>query len=75
MRRVSWYLSADAADAVDQAVNAITARLGPDTPRHVALSALLATVTQHTDDVAGRLLTDRAARLEAELAALKQQQD
>lgn len=72
MRRVSWYISAEAADAVDQAVNAITSKLGADTPRHVALSALLATVTQHADDVAGRLLTERAVRLEAELAALKQ---
>jgi len=70
MRRVSWYASAEAVEAVDQAVDAITTRLGPGTPRHVALSALLLAATTHTDAIAGQLLADRAAQLSAELARL-----
>jgi hypothetical protein len=70
MRRVSWYASADAVDAVEAAVETITARLGPGTPRHVALSALLHAAANQADDVAGQLLSERAAQLAAELDRL-----
>lgn len=70
MRRVSWYAQADAVEAIDQAVDSITARLGSGTPRHVALSALLIAAAAQADTVAGQLLADRADRLSAELARL-----
>jgi hypothetical protein len=70
MRRVSWYASTDAVEAVDQAVESITSRLGPGTPRHIALSALLRVAADQADTIAGQLLAERAAQLSAELSRL-----
>jgi hypothetical protein len=71
MRRASFYVSQAAADALDTAVGQILAVLGDDTPRHVALSALLLAAAEQAEAVAQRLARQRADELAARLAALQ----
>lgn len=70
MRRISLYVTADAAEALQRAAEHIQAALGEDTPRHVALSALLRTGADQAADVARRLRRERAATLADRLHAL-----
>lgn len=72
MRRTSLYITQEAADALDAAVDQVLAALGGDTPRHVALSALLIAGTQRAEDVTRQLAAQQAAELAERLAALQQ---
>ncbi|MEV6562966.1 hypothetical protein AB0M22_45115 [Nocardia sp. NPDC051756] len=71
MRRASFYISAAAAEALEHATDQIMQLLGDDTPRHVALSALLTAGANQVDAVAKELAQQRAAELTARLAALQ----
>ncbi|MFF0547222.1 hypothetical protein ACFYTF_30760 [Nocardia thailandica] len=70
MRRASFYVSAEAAAALERAADQIVQLLGDGTPRHVALSALLLAGAGQADVVAQELARQRAAELAARLAAL-----
>ncbi|MFE2962019.1 hypothetical protein [Nocardia tengchongensis] len=70
MRRTSFYITQAAATALEAAADQIVALLGEDTPRHVALSALLVAGANQVDVVAQELARQRAAELSARLAAL-----
>lgn len=72
MRRTSFYISTDAAQALDAAVEYVLNVLGADTPRHVALSALLHAGAERAPEVARRLVQEQAAQLQARLAQLQQ---
>lgn len=73
MRRISLYVTADAADALDQAATSVLAALGGDVPRHVALSALLEAGARQAPEVAQQLVQQRTAELAARLQALQHQ--
>ncbi|MFC9898528.1 hypothetical protein ACFVMC_32960 [Nocardia sp. NPDC127579] len=73
MRRTSFYISAAAAAAVEDAADRILQLLGDDTPRHVALSALLTAGADQVETVVQKLAKQRTAELTARLAALKEQ--
>ena len=70
MRRASFYISEQAAQALDHAADHIVQVLGDSTPRHVALSALLIAGAGQVDVVTQELARARAADLAARLAAL-----
>ncbi|MBF6301648.1 hypothetical protein IU459_29520 [Nocardia amamiensis] len=70
MRRASFYITREAADALERAADKIVQLLGDGTPRHVALSALLLAGAEQVDAVAQELARQRAAELAARLAAL-----
>jgi hypothetical protein len=70
MRRASFYISEQAAQALDRAADHIVQVLGDSTPRHVALSALLIAGAGQVDVVTQELARARAAELAARLAAL-----
>jgi hypothetical protein len=70
MRRTSFYITKQAADALESAADRIVQLLGEGTPRHVALSALLLAGAGQVDAVAQELAKERAAELAARLAAL-----
>jgi len=72
MRRVSYYVSAQAANALDAAADQIQNVLGSDVPRHVALSALITAGTMNLEQVIKQLATDRAAALAERIAQLEQ---
>lgn len=72
MRRTSLYVTAAAADALEAASDHVLAALGGNTPRHVALSALLLAGAEQAETVARRLAEQQAAELTARLAALRQ---
>ncbi|MCW2915875.1 MAG: hypothetical protein JWN52_3943 [Actinomycetia bacterium] len=74
MKRVSYYISADVAAALDEAVEEVLIQLGGDVPKHQVLSALLAAGAGHIADVTAALAQSRAAELAAQLEALRQQQ-
>ncbi|WP_415648539.1 hypothetical protein [Stackebrandtia soli] len=71
MTRQSYYINREAADALDDAVDAVLAVLGPDTPRHVALSAIIRAGADRATDVAATLAEDRATELERRIAELR----
>lgn len=71
MRRVSYYVSAQAADALDAAADRIQSVLGSDVLRHVALSALITAGTMDLEQVIKQLATDRAAALADRIAQLE----
>ncbi len=71
MRRVSLYVSADAAAALEDAADQIVTALGGGTPRHVALSALLLAGAAQGGLVAQQLVHQRASELAEQLAALQ----
>lgn len=70
MRRVSYYLSADAADALEKGVDQVREALGGEIARHVALSALIETGAAQTDRIIKELAQARAQALAAQLAEL-----
>ncbi|TCJ88100.1 hypothetical protein [Nocardia alba] len=70
MRRASFYITREAAEALERAADRIVQVLGDGTPRHVALSALLLAGAGQVDVVAQELARQRAAELTARLAAL-----
>uniref|UniRef100_UPI003F495D3B hypothetical protein n=1 Tax=Nocardia sp. CA-095871 TaxID=3239971 RepID=UPI003F495D3B len=70
MRRASFYITQEAAAALEGAADQIVQLLGDGTPRHVALSALLLAGAGQVDVVAQELARQRAAELTARLAAL-----
>jgi N-acetylglucosamine kinase-like BadF-type ATPase len=71
MRRYSLYVTAEAAEALDEAVTTVRQALGADTPRHVALSALLHAAAEQADTVASRLAKQRAHELTEQLEHLQ----
>lgn len=71
MRRRSLYISADASNALDAAVDQVLAALGGDVPRHVALSAVVQAGAAQADTVATELAQQRAADLAARLRSLQ----
>lgn len=71
MTRASYYISRDAAEALDQAVHRVLAALGGDVPKHVVLSALLEAGAAQAHRVTARLAERRAAELEQRLDALR----
>lgn len=71
-RRISLYVTAEAADALDAAVDRVLATLGStEVPRHVALSALLHRAAEHADQIAAELGQQRAAELAEQLQHLQ----
>ncbi|MEV6073425.1 hypothetical protein AB0L82_43345 [Nocardia sp. NPDC052001] len=70
MRRTSLYITAEAAEALERAADRIVEILGDGTPRHQALSALLLAGVSQADAVTQDLARQRAAELQARLAAL-----
>lgn len=70
MRRTSFYITREAAEALERAADQIVQLLGEGTPRHVALSALLLAGAGQADVVAQELARQRAAELAERLAAL-----
>lgn len=72
MRRLSLYVTVEAAAALEAAADQILATLGEGTPRHVALSALLQAGAAQAEAVAADLARRRAAELAERLAALQQ---
>jgi hypothetical protein len=71
MRRASIYVSEEAAEALEAAADRILALLGKETPRHLALSALLLAGAEQADAVAQQLAQRRAAELAERLQALQ----
>lgn len=71
MARESYYVTQAAADAVEAAVRHILAALGPDVPKHVALSAVLTAGAERANEVAVKLAADQAAELTQRLEALR----
>jgi hypothetical protein len=71
MRRVSYYISTDAAAAMDAAVAEVVAALGGDLPKHVALSALIAAGAAQAPAVAKTLTEQATAELAERLNALR----
>ncbi len=63
------------ADQLDAAVDQVLAALGGDTPRHVALSALLLAGAEHAPEVTQHLAHEKAAQLHARLTELQQNND
>ena len=70
MRRTSFYISREEAEALERAADQIVQLLGEVTPRHVALSALLLAGAGQADVVAKELAQQHAAELAERLAAL-----
>lgn len=71
MTRESYYITKDAAEALTTAVDQIRVVLGPDTPKHVAISAIIATGAAAADQIAAELAEQRAAELAEQLAKLR----
>jgi hypothetical protein len=71
MRRVSYYISQEAAAQLDAAVARVTRALGGDIPKHVALSALIAAGADAADQVSEQLASVRAQALAAQLDQLR----
>lgn len=72
MRRTSIYITKDAADKLEAGVEQVLEILGEDTPRHVALSALIIAGAEQAPTIAKDLAKQQAAELAARLAALQQ---
>lgn len=73
MRRASYYISQEAADALDQAAAAVRATLGGDVPKHVVLSALITAGAERAAEVAAALGEARTAALADRLKALQRE--
>ena len=71
MKRESYYVTQEAADAIDQAVERIRAALGGDIPKQIVLSALLQAAADQADEVAARIAADQAQQLTSRLDALR----
>ena len=71
MRRVSYYVSEQAAQAMDDAVGQVVEALGGDVPKHVALSALIEAGADRVAEVAAGLAEQRAAELTRRLEAVR----
>lgn len=71
MKRVSYYITTETADALDAAVVEILDVLGPDTPRHVALSAVIGAGAAAAGQITVDLAQQRAEDLAARAAALR----
>src|SRR5262245_47510838 len=63
MKRASLYVKAAAMDRLDAAADRIMEILGPGTPRHVVLSALLDTAAAQAHEVARELVRKRQEKL------------
>lgn len=72
MKRASFYVSEEAAKALDDAAKLVLAKLGGGTPRHIVLSALLLAGAAQTEAVTRQLAAHEAAELTERLAALQQ---
>lgn len=72
MKRTSLYVTEAAAGALDDAADEVLKALGGNTPRYVALSALLQAGAGQVDQVIRELATKQAAELTERLEALKQ---
>lgn len=72
MKRGSLYASELAFTAFTQAVDTVHSALGADTPRHVAVSALLQAGADQASEVIKNLAAQHAADLTARLAALQE---
>lgn len=71
MARTSYYISQEAAAALDAAVDQVLTALGGDIPKHVALSALIAAGAAQAPAVAQQLAAARAAELAQRLDQLR----
>lgn len=71
MKRGSLYASKSALDGFDDAVRKVLETLGGNTPRHVAVSALLEAAAGQADQVARTLAKQQASELAERLDALK----
>lgn len=74
MRRVSLYVTKEAAAALEEAAEKVVAALGGEIRRHVALSALLTAAAEQTPAVTQDLIQIRAEQLATQLRDLQQQQ-
>ena len=72
MRRTSYYISQEAADAMEAAVAQVLDALGGQLPKHVALSALIKAGAAQAHQVARALAEERTAELAERLKALDQ---
>jgi hypothetical protein len=75
MRRASYYISREAAGAMDAAVAAVMDTLGTEVPKHVALSALIMAGAERAAEVATALGEARTAALADRLKALQSDPD
>jgi hypothetical protein len=73
MKRVSYYINAEAAAALDVAVNQVRKNLGKEVPKHVVLSALIQEAADSAGPVATRLAQERAQALAEQLERLQQE--
>lgn len=71
MKRGSLYASEQAFVQFDAAIKKVQATLGGDTPRHMAVSALLSVGAEHADEAIRKVESQRLAELTERLAALK----
>lgn len=72
MKRESYYVTQQAADAIEQAVEQIRAALGGEIPKQVVLSALLMAGAERAGEVAARIAADQTRELASRLDALRQ---
>lgn len=63
MTQKSYYISREAADALDSAVNKVLDILGTDEPRHVALSAIITVGASQVDRAASNIAHQRLDEL------------
>ena len=71
MRRTSLYISLDAANELDGAVEHVLEALGGDVAKHVILSALIRKAAASADQVTAQLAQERADALEQQLDRLR----
>lgn len=71
MRRWSLYSTEASAASFDAAVERLRAALGPDTPKQIAISALLEYAAAGVEEVEADLIAARTRELQARLAALQ----
>ncbi len=72
MKRESYYITQQAADAIEQAVAKIRTALGGEIPKQIVLSALLQAGAERSGEVAARIAADQTRELASRLDALKQ---
>ncbi|RJL20181.1 hypothetical protein [Bailinhaonella thermotolerans] len=70
MRRTSYYISQEAAEAMEEAVGQVVEALGGQIPKHVALSALIMAGAGQVPQVTAKLTEDQRAQLAERISAL-----
>jgi hypothetical protein len=73
MRRVSYYVTAEAAAAIEQAVTEAELTLGGGIPKHVVMSALLLAGAERSAEIIAGLTRARADELAKRLEALRRE--